>query len=323
MLIKSVAQAIPVYLMACFRLPRGLCENITSIIRQFWWGSKQGKWKPAWVSWDVLTHPKHLKGLGFRDMEIFNLALLARQSWRILQDPSSLSTRLLKVVYYPQSSILEAELGNHPSQIWRAIIDGRDILKQGLIRRIGNGATTDSWETNWIPRTGPMRPITSLVANPPTRVAELIDVTTPTWGEQLIRFVFMSFDADAILAIPLCTRNIEDFWAWSGERGGTFSVKSAYHMVLNTKYQRENWIEEKAGISELAPEGKAWMSLWHTKVPSKQKVFAWRLAQHSVPTADILHHRHMSQSPLYALCGTPDSWRHAMLDCTMSRCIWA
>ena len=42
-LIKAVAQAIPVYSMACFRLPRGLCESVTSLIRQFWWGSKQGK----------------------------------------------------------------------------------------------------------------------------------------------------------------------------------------------------------------------------------------------------------------------------------------
>ena len=46
-LIKSVAQAIPVYSMSCFRLPRGLCENIMSIIRQFWWGSKQGSGIPA------------------------------------------------------------------------------------------------------------------------------------------------------------------------------------------------------------------------------------------------------------------------------------
>lgn len=47
---QSVAQAIQVYSMACFRLPRGLCENVTSIIRQFWWGSKRGKIKPCWVS---------------------------------------------------------------------------------------------------------------------------------------------------------------------------------------------------------------------------------------------------------------------------------
>ena len=34
-LIKAVAQAIPVYSMSCFRLPRGLCDSISSIIRQF------------------------------------------------------------------------------------------------------------------------------------------------------------------------------------------------------------------------------------------------------------------------------------------------
>ena len=45
-LIKSVAQAIPVFSMSCFKLPRGLCEELTSAIRAFWWGSKQGKRKP-------------------------------------------------------------------------------------------------------------------------------------------------------------------------------------------------------------------------------------------------------------------------------------
>ena len=34
-LIKSVIQAIPIYSMALFKLPRGLCEHITSIVRKF------------------------------------------------------------------------------------------------------------------------------------------------------------------------------------------------------------------------------------------------------------------------------------------------
>lgn len=30
-LIKSVAQAVPVFSMSCFKLPRGLCEHINSL----------------------------------------------------------------------------------------------------------------------------------------------------------------------------------------------------------------------------------------------------------------------------------------------------
>ena len=42
-LIKSVVQALLVYSMACFKLPRGLCDHIDSLTRKFWWGSKDGK----------------------------------------------------------------------------------------------------------------------------------------------------------------------------------------------------------------------------------------------------------------------------------------
>ena len=42
-LIKSVAQAIPTYSMSCFKLPRGLCLHINSLLRNFWWGSSEGK----------------------------------------------------------------------------------------------------------------------------------------------------------------------------------------------------------------------------------------------------------------------------------------
>ena len=37
-LIKSLAQAIPVYAMNCFLLPAGFCDEVNSMMGQFWWG---------------------------------------------------------------------------------------------------------------------------------------------------------------------------------------------------------------------------------------------------------------------------------------------
>lgn len=36
-LIKAVAQSIPTYAMSCFKLPSSFCNEVTSIIRNFWW----------------------------------------------------------------------------------------------------------------------------------------------------------------------------------------------------------------------------------------------------------------------------------------------
>ena len=138
-MIKAVAMAIPTFSMSCFKLPQGLCQAINAMLRSFWWGSKDGKRKTSWVSWETMCTPKFTGGLGFRDIELFNLAMLARQAWRILQNPEALSARILKAIYFPQADFLEAELGSHPSQVWRAIFEGRNAMKQCLIRRIGIG----------------------------------------------------------------------------------------------------------------------------------------------------------------------------------------
>jgi len=47
---------------------------------------------------------------------------------------------------------LEAELGTGPSHVWPAIIEGNDLLMQGIIRRIGSGEATNIWSMNWLPR---------------------------------------------------------------------------------------------------------------------------------------------------------------------------
>jgi hypothetical protein len=76
-LIKSVVQAIPTYVMGGFKLPAGLCEELEQMIRYFLWGEEKGQRKIHWLSWEKLLQSKCHGGIGFRDMCKFNQALLA------------------------------------------------------------------------------------------------------------------------------------------------------------------------------------------------------------------------------------------------------
>jgi hypothetical protein len=63
-------------------------------IANHWWGIENGKKKLHWRYWQWLMTPKALGGLGFRDLVIFNQAMLARQGWHLLIEPTSLAARV-------------------------------------------------------------------------------------------------------------------------------------------------------------------------------------------------------------------------------------
>jgi hypothetical protein len=95
-------------------------------------------------------------------------------------------------------------------------------------------------------------------------------------------------------------------------------------MLIETKKRREDWLDGNANASNSVQQQKQWTSIWKIKVPSKLKVFLWRLARQSLPTGDTRYKRNMATSPRCGLCGaSSDSWRHALLECHMAKCVWS
>ncbi|KAL0298304.1 UNVERIFIED_CONTAM: putative mitochondrial protein [Sesamum radiatum] len=83
--------------------------------------------KVHWLAWDKLCSSKLDGGLGFLNLEAFNLALLAKQLWRLLTWPDCLVSKVLKAKYFPRNHLFDAKVGTRPSYTWRSIIAAREF----------------------------------------------------------------------------------------------------------------------------------------------------------------------------------------------------
>ena len=72
----------------------------------------------ALLSWEKLCELKECGGMGFKQLKYFNLALLAKQGWRLQICHNSLPYQVLKSKYFPTCDFRHATLGNNPSYTW-------------------------------------------------------------------------------------------------------------------------------------------------------------------------------------------------------------
>ena len=87
--------------------------------------------KIHWQRWEKLTRSKKDGGMGFKDLRAFNLAMLAKQGWRLLHDNSSLVYQCLKARYFPRTHFFDAKESPNCSFVWRSIVAALPILKVG------------------------------------------------------------------------------------------------------------------------------------------------------------------------------------------------
>lgn len=158
-MLKSVLTAIPSHAMTCFQLPISRCVRIQSTLTRFWWDPSPEKKKICWVAWEKLTKPKALGGLGIRDIQAFNMTLLAKQAWRIVTKPECLLARVLKGKYCSKAPFLHVSITKKASHGWRGIIADIDLLSTNMGKVIGNGEDTRVWKDPCLNTDHPSTPL--------------------------------------------------------------------------------------------------------------------------------------------------------------------
>ena len=88
--------------------------------------------KINWRSWDKLTIAKKEGGMGLQDLRAFNLAMLAKQGWRLMHEKESLFYKCFSARYFPRSHFLDVVESPNCSYVWRSIVAALQPLKLNL-----------------------------------------------------------------------------------------------------------------------------------------------------------------------------------------------
>ena len=130
--------------------------------------------------------------------------------------------------------------------------------------------------------------------------------------------LFLPFEADTILQIPLSYSLLDDKMVWVGNKRGVFSVKSAYYVTIPLVDKIERG--ESSNGDYKTP---LWKKMWQLKIPPKVKIFSWRACINGLPTCVNLRNRGIRNDALCFLCKkAPESTQHALILCEKVWEVW-
>lgn len=319
-LIKAVAQAISTYVMSCFDITKGLCDELSFMIGRYWWSQQDKVHKIHWLGWETLSRSKKQGELGFRDLHLFNTAMLARQAWRLLSNPETLCGSVLKAKYFLNGSILRCLPRSGMSYSWRSILQGVELIKEGIIWRVGDGSQINTWEDPWLPRGVTRRPMTPRGLSLLTTVDELIDPLTGSWDAQSVTATFWPEDATLILGLPVRV-DVQDRPAWHYDSKRRFSVKSTYKLAVQIRDRKQ--ARRASAATSAQDAGFPWQKIWQLALPNKVKMFLWRLTHNSLPVKRRLCKRGVKSETLCPVCRRFDEdCGHMFFKCKYGRAVW-
>lgn len=251
--------------------------------------------------------------MGFRDLQCFNQALLAKQLWRLLTHPNSLVCKVLRAKYFPSCSLMEAEVKHNSSWFWKSVSGSKKLLAEGLRNRVGNGERTNVWWDCWVPgleggRIRSQEPGGCEVQ----KVAQLIK--DARWDVDLLYQLFDEREVEEILKIPISQSSIPDSYFWVGTKHGNYSVKTGYveaKRMINQKGQKRN-----ASSSRLQEYQGIWKEIWHLDIKPKVKHFIWKATHGILPTKEAMVRRVRNGDKICPRCGNgEETTEHTLFWC--------
>ena len=247
------------------------------------------------MNWGRMKRSKEMRGMGFRDLECFNIALLVKQGWRIIQNPDSLVARIYKK-YLCHGDFLNSDIGSNPPYAWRSSWNAKKLLNKRLIWRVGDGTSIKIWKDRCVPTPISYGIQSSIrLLDQDARVSMLINSETRWWNIELVREIFCKEEVDTICNLGICPGRQKHKLIWVGTKNWDFTVRSAYHLAKGS-------VEAEEGSCSNSRNGKSlWSMVWSVKVPRVLQYFLWKVCNNVLSTKENLYKKGITLDSLCQL----------------------
>eukprot|EP00253_Pinus_taeda_P002079 PITA_02079 len=151
-LIKSVLQAMPLYMFSSLAAPKWVLKQIRNLQRSFLWGSMTTNRKWALVKWTTVCMPKNRGGIGLRDPEHRNTIMGAKVWWQWVSNPDKPWAKLWTAKYAnnrPQEDLVRFTPTDKGSVMWNAAKNHYQLIQGHSFWEVRNGRTARFWTDAW------------------------------------------------------------------------------------------------------------------------------------------------------------------------------
>ncbi|GMJ10818.1 hypothetical protein like AT4G29090 [Hibiscus trionum] len=238
----------------------------------------------------------------FRDLHDFNIALLGKQIWRLIQSPESLLALVLRSRYFPSGNILEAKSDRRASFAWRGIWQAMHWLQPGFFWRPGIDSRIRIHRDRWGGSSG-LSFFGTYQDNEelPLRCRDFMLRNQNAWDDRKIRDYFDWDDAANILKVPISAAR-RDILLWGFHDTNIYTARSGYLFLRRPS-------------RPLARPCPLWKAIAKSPTLPKIRTFGWRAGRNALPTGDRLAALGMGDG-ICPFCPTIiETAVHALRDC--------
>lgn len=147
---------LSIFYLSFYKTPKTIIDELRIFLE---WSRVEERRKTIWISWEKICLPK-VGDLGIKHCGKFNLALLCKWKWRILNGVSASWFNLLSYRYGNIKRFMICEpcpsLGSKVSIWWKDVcIVGssqghRNWFIDSIASKVGNGDFIDFWCDKWL-----------------------------------------------------------------------------------------------------------------------------------------------------------------------------